>query len=212
MSSQPQDLLMEHNYDGIQEYDNPTPGWWWGLFHLTVVFSIAYFAFYHLGTEGATLKQSYEAAVAANLRLQFGEIGDLKPDEATMLKYMKDAKWLTVGQITFKSRCVTCHGSNAEGQVGPNLTDDNWKNVKKLTDIITVIQNGANNLAMPEWKTKLHPNEIILTASYIASLRGTNLPGPRGPEGDLIPPWPTSAAADHASETQPAPATEPKKG
>jgi cytochrome c oxidase cbb3-type subunit 3 len=47
---------------------------------------------------------------------------------------------------------------------------------------------------MPAWKTRLHPNEIVLVAAYVASLRGKNLPGPRGPEGEKIPPWPVLPA------------------
>jgi len=76
--------------------------------------------------------------------------------------------------------------------VGPNLTDENWKNVQKIADIPQVIMNGAAAGAMPAWKTRLHPNEVVLVAAYVASLRGKNLPGPRGPEGTAIAPWPAA--------------------
>ncbi|MFN0137278.1 MAG: c-type cytochrome [Phycisphaerae bacterium] len=184
------DQLLDHNYDGIQEYDNPTPGWWWYLFHGTFVFSVFYFVFFTFSPIAWTNDGAFQSDLARNLQLQFGEIGDLKADEQTIVKYMNDEKWLAVGKVTYASRCVSCHGANAEGLVGPNLTDENFKNVKKIDDIASVITVGANNGAMPAWKTQLHPNEIVLTAAYIASLRGKNLPGPRGPEGDNIPPWP----------------------
>jgi cytochrome c oxidase cbb3-type subunit 3 len=74
------------------------------------------------------------------------------------------------------------------------LTDDYWKNVKQLADIPKVIAEGAAAGAMPSWKTRLHPNEVVLVAAYVASLRGKNLPGPRGQEGDLIPRWPARTA------------------
>ncbi len=208
MSNQPYDLLKEHTYDGIQEYDNPTPGWWWGLFNLTVIFSVGYFLFFHVGNQAWTLSESLDSAVAANLKLQFGEIGDLTADEPTLLKYMGLEQWLKVGEITFKARCASCHGANAEGQVGPNLTDDHWKNVKKLTDLVSVIENGANNGAMPAWKSTLHPNEIVLTAAYIAQLRGRNLPGPRGTEGEPIPPWP-ARSAESQNPAEPARPSDP---
>ena len=32
--------LLEHNYDGVQEYDNPLPRWWVAIFYATIVFSI----------------------------------------------------------------------------------------------------------------------------------------------------------------------------
>lgn len=190
MSARPQENLLDHNYDGIQEYDNPTPGWWWLIFNATFVFSIFYFIFFTFSPDAWTLADEHSSALAANLRLQFGEIGELKPDEETLLKYIDDPKWLAVGKATFQGRCVSCHGANAQGGIGPNMTDDNYKNVKQLTDIANVIANGAANGAMPAWKNQLHPNEIVLTAAYIASLRGKNLPG-KAPEGDVAPPWPS---------------------
>jgi len=38
-----QDHLLEHSYDGIQEFDNPMPRWWVYLFWATIIFSILYF-------------------------------------------------------------------------------------------------------------------------------------------------------------------------
>ncbi|HMQ17092.1 MAG TPA: cbb3-type cytochrome c oxidase N-terminal domain-containing protein [Phycisphaerae bacterium] len=182
------DVLLEHNYDGIQEYDNPTPGWWWWIFIGTFAFSVVYFIFFQFSPVSWTIHESYDVATAELLRRQFGDLR-LEPDEATILRYANDPEWLLVGRSVFQGRCTQCHGRNGEGLVGPNLTDDHYKNVKKAADIAHVIANGAANGAMPAHKNQLHPNEIVLTASYIASLRGLNLPG-RAPEGEIIPPWP----------------------
>jgi cytochrome c oxidase cbb3-type subunit III len=200
MSDRVRDLMMDHEYDGIREFDNPTPGWWWGLFHLTVVFSIAYYLFFTWGVGSWTNVQEHDAALAGNLRLQFGEIGDLKADAPTILRFMKDEKWLAVGRATFAAKCASCHGAAANGLIGPNMTDDFYKNVKKIEDIASVIANGAAGSAMPAQRNNLHPTEIVLTASYIASLRGQNLPGPRGVEGDKIEPWPAVASSAPADE------------
>lgn len=199
------DQLLDHNYDGIQEYDNPTPGWWWYLFNGTFAFGILYFVFFTFSPIAWTNETYFQSDQARNAQLQYAEIGDLKADEATILKYMHDEKWLAVGKVIFSSKCTVCHGSNAEGQVGPNLTDDRYKNIKKIEDIASVIANGANNGAMPAWKTQLLQNDIVLTAAYVATLRGKNLPGPRAAEGDVAPPWPkfeaqpASSAADGQS-------------
>ena len=37
-----QDQLLQHSYDGIQEFDNPMPRWWVYLFWATIVFSVLY--------------------------------------------------------------------------------------------------------------------------------------------------------------------------
>lgn len=191
MSADSRDLLREHEYDGIQEYDNPTPGWWNLIFFATFLFSAWYILYHHASTISTSVAQGYEIDMADDLKKRFSSIGDLKPDQPTLLKFMYNEEWKLFGASVFKANCVSCHGPDAAGQIGPNLTDDYWKNVKELTDIPQVISGGAAAGAMPSWKTRLHPNEIVLVAAYVASLRGKNLPGPRGQEGDKIPAWPT---------------------
>jgi cytochrome c oxidase cbb3-type subunit 3 len=188
------DLLREHEYDGIQEYDNPTPGWWNLIFLGTFLFAIWYILYHHASTISLSVAQGYETDVSDDLKKRFSAIGDLKPDEPTLLKFMANEEWKLVGASVFKAQCVSCHGANAAGQIGPNLTDDYYKNVQQLTDIPKIISGGAAAGAMPAWKTRLHPNEIVLVAAYVASLRGKNLPGPRGQEGERIAPWPAPLA------------------
>jgi cytochrome c oxidase cbb3-type subunit 3 len=193
------DQLLDHEYDGIREYDNPCPGWWRLLYLATVLFSIVYFLFFHVGTAGWTLSDSYQAAVSDDLKLRFAEIGVLKADEPTLLLYMNKPDWLAVGASVFAANCKSCHGADGSGMIGPNLTDDYYKNVQKLGDIPKVIENGAAGGSMPAWRNRLHPNEIVLVAAFVANLRGKNLPGPRGHEGELIPAWPKAPPAPAAA-------------
>lgn len=186
------DLLREHEYDGIQEYDNPTPGWWNLIFFVSFVFSAWYILYHHASTISTSVAQGYEIDMTDDLKKRFSTIGDLKPDQPTLIKFMRNEEWKLVGASVYKANCVSCHGPDAAGQIGPNLTDDYWKNVKELTDIPKVISGGAAAGAMPSWKTRLHPNEIVLVAAYVAALRGKNLNGPRGHEGDRIAGWPAS--------------------
>jgi hypothetical protein len=60
---------------------------------------------------------------------------------------------------------------------------------------------------MPAWKARLHPNEVVLVAAYVAKKRGQNLPSTRQPEGEVIPPWPTALSAPAATPAHPAEAT-----
>ncbi|WP_404309265.1 cbb3-type cytochrome c oxidase N-terminal domain-containing protein [Neorhodopirellula lusitana] len=196
-------VLTEHAYDGIEEFDNPLPGWWKWLFIACIAFCPPYFLYYHGGTPGRSIEETYSQALAANTRLQFAEIGELQPDEATLVSFMEKDNWLRVGKIVFQTHCVSCHGREGEGKVGPNLTDESYKNVKKIEDIASVINNGAAAGAMPQWSNRLHPNEVVLVAAYVASMRGEMLEGPRGAEGKEIPPWPEAVAtpeSDSASE------------
>lgn len=179
-----------HVYDGIEEYDNPLPGWWKWLFIATIAFSPIYWMYYHGGASGRSVEDSYSVALAANLRQQFAEMGDLEPNAETILRNMKEENRLRVGQSVFLANCIACHGREGQGEVGPNLTDDYYKAVSNVEDIARVISEGAGGGAMPKWSNRLHGNEIVLVAAYVASLRGTNVEGGRFPEGRDIPPWP----------------------
>ncbi|MEM6854456.1 MAG: cbb3-type cytochrome c oxidase N-terminal domain-containing protein [Planctomycetota bacterium] len=190
----PDDPLTGHNYDGIQEYDNPTPGWWTWLF----VGSILFAPLYLIVAAGAPVlfgyDESYEAAKTSAMMEQFATLGELTPNEITLARFAdnptaEDAAWLGAGQSIFQANCAACHGSNGAGVSAPNLTDDHYLNLDDATGIITVINKGAKNGAMPPWEGKLLPNEVVLVSAYVASLRGQNLPSPRAAEGEVIPPF-----------------------
>lgn len=201
-----EELLLDHEYDGIREYDNPTPGWWELLFYGSIVFSICYWVFFEMGPRfsevapGWTVHEAYEQSVAADVRRRFSEIGELEPNQQTILHYMNDPEWMTYAQSVFKAQCVSCHGSDGSGLVGPNMTDNHYKNVKKIEDIPRVIAQGAANGAMPSFQNRLHPNDIVLLSAYAASLRGQNLISTRPAEGEVIPPWPEYVPAEPQEE------------
>ena len=188
--------VLNHEYDGIREYDNPTPGWWNWLFALSIIFSVAYWAWYHVSTESSTIQQDWEVAQVAEFRKIFGKLGTLQPDEPTIVRMMADPQMLQVARGIFASNCASCHARDGGGITGVNLTDDKYKNVRTLTDIYDVITKGANNQAMPTWESRLSANERIILAAFVASLRGTTPATPKAPEGDSIPPpWPKPEAA-----------------
>lgn len=177
-------------FDGIQQQPGVIPRWWKNVFVACLVFSPFYWVVYNTGAPGRSMAESYDQALAANTIKKFATIGELKPDEATILQFTQKENWLKVGKVVFKSNCASCHGRNGEGLVGPNLTDENFKNIRTVEDIGTVILKGANNNAMPAWEGKLHPNEIVLLAAFVASIRGTNVDGGKAAEGAEIAPWP----------------------
>jgi cytochrome c oxidase cbb3-type subunit 3 len=195
----PDDPLTGHDYDGIQEYDNPLPGWWKWLFVASILFAPPYFFYYHNGAEGRSLADRYDRELAANLQLQFAEIGELTLDRESVVRFLYEKSWLQVGKIVFKTNCISCHGKEGGGVVGPNLCDEQYKNVKDIADILTVLQNGANAGAMPAWKNRLSTNEMVMVASYVASLRGTTPAVAKDGEGRAIPPWPPAPPKDEAA-------------
>ncbi len=183
--------LTDHAYDGIQEYDNPLPGWWKALFIGSVIYSAFYVLWFHTGAPDRNIEAQYLAASDALMRIQFEKIGVLVEDEATLVKFANDEEWLRVGAGVYKTNCISCHGRNGEGNVGPNLTDEFFKYIRKPEDVLTIINKGAGNGAMPAWSNRLGTNERILVSSYVMSLRGKNLAG-KAADGQEIAPWPAA--------------------
>ncbi len=213
----PDDPLTGHSYDGIQEYDNPLPGWWKWLFVASIVMAPPYFMYYHSGVEGRSVADQYDTKFAAHIELQFAEIGNLPMTRESVVEYLYDDSWLKVGKSVFKTNCTQCHAKDGGGLVGPNLTDEEYKNVKDIGDILDVIQNGANGGAMPAWNNRLSENQMVLVSSYVASLRGTTPAKAKEPEGRKIDPWPakpppkeeTDPAEESTTEEEGTPETEP---
>ncbi len=180
-----------HGYDDIQEYDNPLPGWWKWIFWATIAYCPFYLMYFHTGAPGRSVYEQYEASATENTKKQYAEIGVLTGDQQTMIKFLKETKWVGVGQSIFKANCVSCHAADGGGNVGPNLCDENFKHIKALPDILKVINEGVAGGAMPAWATRFsHKNDAILVAVYVASLRGSKPAIAKAPDGSPIPAWP----------------------
>lgn len=182
--------LTDHEYDGIREFDNPIPGWWSWIFIASIVYAVFYYGVYQLGTAGTSVAQEYENEKAEVNRIMIKELGDLTVDEPTILSKLNNEALISVGSGLFATNCVSCHGKDGQGLVGPNLTDDIYKNVKTLGDIGTVLMVGANNGAMPAWNNRMASTELVAVSVYVASLRGKNLPGVSLAGEVAIAPWP----------------------
>lgn len=193
MSTQPSPLT-DHEYDGIREYDNPTPGWWHAIFIGSVVFSVCYVVFWHWSFVGWSVQDSWTEDQRAEFTMIFGKVGELKPDQQTILTQMESPQFMQIARSTFEGNCAACHKKDGTGDVGVNLCDDYYKNATKIEDLYKVISEGANSGAMPAWKTRLSNNERVILASYVASLRGKSATG-KAPEGERIAPWPAPAPA-----------------
>lgn len=97
-----------------------------------------------------------------------------------------DPAQLIDGEKTFKTICSQCHGKLGEGGVGPNLTDDYWLHGAAISDVVRSAKYGYPSKGMVPWQGTLKEAEIINVASYILTLRGTNPPNARAPQGDLV--------------------------
>jgi cytochrome c oxidase cbb3-type subunit 3 len=195
MSEADYDRMFEHDYDGIQEYDNPLPGWWTWLFIISIAFSCIYILYYHVGV-GPSVEEKYQAEVAAHYERLLESLGEIRGDNETIVKLMYNEEWMSAMGGMFGGNCAQCHAADGGGTVGPNLTDDFYKNIREPADFYTVISEGIAGTSMPVWKDRLSEPQIILLAAYVASLRGTTPAAPKASEGNRIEPWPPPPAED----------------
>jgi cytochrome c551 len=68
-------------------------------------------------------------------------------------------------QSIYKQNCMSCHGNNMEGAIGPNLQKVGAKYNKD--QIVTILTNGRG--AMPSFKNKLSSDEIVSLADWLSA-------------------------------------------
>ncbi|MGV3586298.1 MAG: c-type cytochrome [Adhaeribacter sp.] len=178
-------IIMEgHDYDGIHEFDNDLPPWWRYLFYATVVFSLVYVVNYHV-MGGKLQDAEYEAEMqTAALLHPPTEEGSI--NEKTDFKVLTDAGALEKGKTTYLQNCAACHGQEAEGKIGPNLTDEYWLHGGDVNEIFKTIKFGITEKGMVAWNGKLSKDQILEVSSYILSLQGSNPAGAKEPQGEKV--------------------------
>lgn len=170
-----------HNYDGIDELDNPPPRWIMNLFYITIGLSILYGAYFFWLRIGDNQDQEY-ARKSAKHDLEYK-----KNTPAVAIKLLEDAGSLNEGQeIYVQMGCVACHGNSGEGNaIGPNLTDDNWINGCSFDNVVNIVKNGNSVKGMTAFKDKLSDEKVAKVASFVLlKLKGSKPANPKPPQGE----------------------------
>lgn len=194
-----EEILLDHNYDGIKELDNHLPPWWKGLFYITVIYAVVYLLIFHVFETRPLQAEQYELEMAAAQdRLNMLPQPEVDFDE-TSVTLSEEPADLLKGKEIFERSCATCHKADGGGLAGPNLTDQYWKHGGGIKNIYATVKNGVPNTAMISWEQALNPVMIRQVASYVISLEGSNPPGAKGPEGEVWVPQeaaPTDSTAN----------------
>lgn len=180
------DRLLEHNYDGIQEYDNPLPKWWLWILYGTILYSVLYLlnVFPHLGIGKGRLANYQEDVAGAQAKIAASRPPVREWTDDALRGLLVDPAQLAAGKAAFKMNCMPCHREDGGGSIGPNLTDGFWVHGSEPTQIFNVISKGVPDKGMPSWGLLLKPEQIPVLAAYVMSLKGTNPPNPKAPQGD----------------------------
>lgn len=196
-----------HDFDGIEEYDNPLPKWWFVLFLATIVFSVGYLLLYpglgnwrgllpgyeYLdaekktgfsdGQQGWTAVHEWEREVA-RAEARFGPLF-AKYAALPVEQVAEDPQALKMGARLFASNCSVCHGSDAKGGYGfPNLTDADWRWGGDAQAIKTSILAGRQAV-MPPWGAVLGEQGVRDVSAYVLTQLGGR-PLPQGTTADSL--------------------------
>jgi len=179
-------ITLNHDYDGIKELDNTLLPWWVYLFYTTIIFSVIYLVrFEILGGDNQETELKKELAQA---KIDVAEYMKTAPDlmDVSKVTQLTDAASLAEGKTIYTTNCVACHRADGGGQIGPNLTDDQWILGGGIKEIFHTLENGGRDgKGMISWKGTLKPKEMQKVASYVMSLKGSNPKDPKAPEGEI---------------------------
>lgn len=176
------DITIEHEYDGIQELDNPVPLWFNALFYGTITFGLIYLLVYHVFGWGMNQDQEYlhEVAQAEIAKQEYLAQAANLIDETSVEVNLSLA---VAGKAVFMTNCAPCHGNSGEGTIGPNLTDRFWLHGGEIKDVFKTVKYGVPEKGMVPWEQTLTPGQIAEVSNYILSLRDTKPANAKAAEG-----------------------------
>jgi cytochrome c oxidase cbb3-type subunit III len=179
------EILLDHNYDGIKELDNHLPPWWKWLFYGTIIWAGVYMVVYHWSDSLPLMDEEYqvEVAQAQEQRAKFMATQPVVVIDENTLAYEADEQIIQKGKQVYAINCASCHNAQGQGGIGPNLTDDYWLHGGSVKDIYVTIKNGVQEKGMIPWGPVLSPEQIRDVSFYIMSLKGTNPPDAKAPQG-----------------------------
>lgn len=181
-------LVLDHDYDGIQELNHPLPSWWSGIWAISIVFAAIYFMYYIM-MDGPTLRDEYKkeyAKVREVIDAEKAKSGNFDVNEFNTFVAENDG--IKNGAVVYEENCLSCHAEGGGGDIGPNLTDKHWKNITafEAKNIYSVVFKGVEDNGMPAWGEMLSKEELMSVVSFVMSLQGTTPPEAKEPEGELV--------------------------
>lgn len=163
-----------HQFDGIEEYNNPLPKWWLNLFWATIIFAVGYLIAMPVGNWKGVLGWTSVGQLTQDQVEHERRYGEIYQRLASMpVEDLKDnPQAMRVGARLFEDNCALCHGQAATGGYGfPNLTDDDWLYGGSGDTIKTTLMAGRNG-QMPAWGDALGAAGVRAVTEYVMQLSG----------------------------------------
>ena len=188
LNDEEHNLLLDHDYDGIEEFNYPLPSWWVMTFIGGIVFAVAYMFYYH-GAGGPSLQDEYVA--------EMKKVNAVRAEQAKLLSNFNESDYnawvaandgINKGKEVYDENCLSCHEEGGKGDIGPNLTDAYWLNVKDTSPgtLFEFVRVGNEDNGMPAWGEVISKEEMYAAVAFIKTLEGTNVEGGKEPQGEKL--------------------------
>ena len=182
-------ILREHEYDGIQEYDQKLPNWWLFTFYGAIVWFVVYWVLYY---HTDTFKTDHQKVADKILAVQAAKAAELEKTLATLNDSVLVHEWaskpevVAAGEALYLTHCSACHAADLSAKIaaGPTtvplpglpLNDGEWKFGGKPMDIFKIINEGSppestgyNGAKMQVWSQTISPKEIAEVTAFLIS-------------------------------------------
>ncbi len=156
-----------HDFDGIQEFDNPMPNWWLALLFASIVFAFGYWAVLHRYSEESDPGRELSARMEMASQEAAKKAGVL--NNPILWNMSRDAAVVKAGKEVYAVSCAPCHLPDLAGAIGPNLKDSVWIHGGQPMDIVKVVTEGVAAKGMPTWGPMLGRQKISEVAAFILS-------------------------------------------
>ncbi len=169
----PENKTTGHVYDGIEEYDNPLPKWWFQMFLGSMIFGVIYLILYPglgawkglLGWTQINQLEREQAKAVEVFSASFGRYTDMPIEEVA-----REPGAVKIGVRLFGNNCAVCHGADGGGNFGfPDLTDNDWLYGGSPEQILKSLVDGRQG-QMPAWDTILGEEKVVAVSEYVLAL------------------------------------------
>lgn len=171
-------VLLEHEYDGIQEYDQKLPNWWLFTLYGAMIIAVVYwFVFFTAGAEDQLEELEQDMAMIERMRLE----QSIDITDASLFWSMAGNPGVVVeGKAIYESNCLNCHGAELNGRdpntgidlPGVNLVDNGWIHGHQPDQIYNTIYHGVQGKGMAAWGSQLGQQRIVKVVAYILNQHG----------------------------------------
>lgn len=167
-------VLRDHEYDGIQEFDQRLPNWWLNTLYGAILFSVIYWFILYQADDGQFQVRQLDRKIQ---EIQAARLAALDAfDDGTLWQMSDNPSVIDQGRVIYEKNCQSCHLANLRGKdepggIGENLVDNSWKYGGQPTDLMNIVLNGSPDKAagMQAWESQLGSQGVAQVVAFVLS-------------------------------------------